>query len=80
MNRFRITLPTAAVLLAAFMVLAAPAELLGAAQQTVDFASETLGRGYWHMFIAYALAWIFVLGWAISIGRRLAEIERRLEE
>lgn len=50
-----------------------------AAVQGTDFASQSLGRGYWHMFIAYAIAWILVFGWAISIGRRLSNVERKLD-
>ncbi|MGD2069099.1 MAG: CcmD family protein [Gemmatimonadota bacterium] len=50
-----------------------------AATQAADFASQSLGRGYWHMFIAYAIAWILVFGWAISIGRRLSDVERKLD-
>ena len=46
--------------------------------QATDFASQTLGRGYWHLFIAYAIAWIVVFGWALSIGRRLSDVERKL--
>ena len=37
-------------------------------------------RGYTHMFIAYAIAWILVLGWVISIARRLGQVQRSLEE
>lgn len=37
-------------------------------------------RAYRFVFIAYALAWIFVLGWVVSVGRRLARLERRLGE
>jgi hypothetical protein len=35
-------------------------------------------RPYWHVFVAYAIAWGLVMGWAISIARRLAAVERRL--
>jgi CcmD family protein len=37
-------------------------------------------RGYTHMFIAYAIAWILVLGWVISIARRLGKVQKSLEE
>lgn len=37
-------------------------------------------RAYRFVFIAYALAWIFVFGWVVSVGRRLARLERRLGE
>jgi len=37
-------------------------------------------RGYTHMFIAYSIAWALILGWVISIARRLARVERALKE
>lgn len=39
-----------------------------------------LGRPYLHVFVAYVIAWALVLGWLVSIARRLARIERRLDE
>lgn len=39
---------------------------------------QTLGRAYWHVFAAYAIVWILVLGWVISIVRRLRRVEERL--
>ncbi len=35
-------------------------------------------RAYWHVFIAYAVGWVLILGWILSIGRRLAKVETRL--
>jgi len=35
-------------------------------------------RAYWHVFIAYAVGWVLILGWIISIARRLGRIESRL--
>jgi CcmD family protein len=40
-------------------------------------ASQSL-RPYRFVFLAYALAWVFVLGWIVSVARRLARLERRL--
>lgn len=40
-------------------------------------ASQSL-RPYWHVFIAYAIAIALVLGWVLSIGRRLKDVEERL--
>jgi len=37
-------------------------------------------RGYTHMFIAYAIAWLLVVGWVISIARRLGRIEKALNQ
>jgi CcmD family protein len=42
-------------------------------------ASQNL-RGYTHMFIAYAIAWLLVMGWVISIARRLGRIEKALND
>jgi len=42
-------------------------------------ASQSL-RGYNHMFAAYALAWLFMAGWVISIARRLARLEKALKD
>ncbi len=35
-------------------------------------------RGHTHMFIAYFIAWLLILGWAVSIARRLGKVERAL--
>jgi CcmD family protein len=37
-------------------------------------------RAYTHVFIAYTIAWAIILGWAVSIGRRLRKIQDALEE
>ncbi len=47
--------------------------------QGTDLASQTLGRAYWHVFAAYAVGWIMVLGWVISIGRRLVGVEQAIK-
>jgi CcmD family protein len=59
-------------------VLAAPgaAEVLQLPQSSLP--SQSL-RPYWHVFIAYTIAIVLVLGWVISIGRRLGEVEERLD-
>ncbi len=36
-------------------------------------------RHFWHVFAAYALAWLLVFGWAASIARRLKRVEDRLD-
>jgi CcmD family protein len=54
--------------------------LFGMAPPQMD--SATLGaqslRSYWHVFVAYAVAWVLVFGWIFSVARRLTRIERRL--
>ena len=42
-------------------------------------ASQSL-RGYNHMFIAYFIAWAIILGWVVSIARRLGRVEKALED
>ena len=37
-------------------------------------------KPYWHVFIAYAIVIVMVLGWVVSIARRLARIEAQLVE
>ncbi len=48
------------------------------AQAGTAVGQQTLGRAYWHVFAAYAIVWILVLGWVISIVRRLRRVEERL--
>jgi len=54
------------------------------AQEISGLPASTMGaqslRPYWHVFIAYAIAIVMVLGWVISIGRRLKSVEERLGE
>ena len=53
-----------------------------AAQESAFPQAASLGqqslKPYWHVFIAYAIAVVLILGWVISIARRLAALERRL--
>ena len=35
-------------------------------------------RPYAFVFVAYALAWLLVLGWVVTIARRMGRLERRL--
>ena len=36
-------------------------------------------RAYWHLFGAYAIVWVLLFGYAISLGRRSGALERRIE-
>lgn len=63
------------LLAAAFLAVSSP-ELMA---QGTDLASQTLGRAYWHVFAAYAIGWGMVLGWVISIARRLASVEHAMK-
>ncbi|MDT8369442.1 MAG: CcmD family protein [Longimicrobiales bacterium] len=51
----------------------------GVAAQTPDLGQQTLGRAYWHVFIAYTIGWALILGWIVSIARRVGALERRIE-
>ena len=55
-----------------------------AAQEATELASSRIGqqtlRPYWHVFIAYAVTIALILGWVVSIDRRLARIEAQLSE
>lgn len=52
--------------------------LAGAQAGSGALGAQTL-RPFAHVFIAYALAWLLVIGWTWSIARRLGKVERRLE-
>ena len=55
---------------------------VAAAQETAFPQASALGqqslKPYWHVFIAYAIAVALILGWVVSIARRLSALERRL--
>jgi len=36
-------------------------------------------RHFWHVFAAFAIAWLLIFGWAVSIARRLARLEKILD-
>lgn len=63
------------LLAAALLAISSP-ELMA---QGTDLASQTLGRAYWHVFAAYAIGWIMILGWVISIARRLVSVEEAMK-
>lgn len=41
--------------------------------------AERTMRGYWHLFIAFAVTWLLLFGYVISLGRRFGSLERQLE-
>lgn len=49
------------------------------AAQAEQLREQTLGRPYWHVFLAYAITLLLVLGWVVSIARRLRRVEDRLQ-
>jgi CcmD family protein len=36
-------------------------------------------RAYWHVFIAFTLAWLALFGYALSLGRRFRNLEREVD-
>lgn len=45
--------------------------------QAAELGRQSL-RPYWHVFAAYALVIVIIGGWAVSIGRRMRDLEKRL--
>lgn len=72
---------TLVLCLLAGVVLLTP-ELLEAQTQAAGqpSAGARQMRHFWHVFIAFGIAWLLVFGWAVSIARRLARVEERLEQ
>ena len=62
----------------ALLVIHTSPTTLSAQEAARTIGQQTLGRPYWHVFTAYAVAWLLVLGWLISMARRLGRIEERL--
>ena len=78
MNRLKNVAP---VVLALVLLACTGSALL--AQEASGLPGSTMAtqslRPYWHVFIAYAVVWLLVTGWVISIARRLSDVEKRLE-
>jgi CcmD family protein len=36
-------------------------------------------RAYWHVFAAFAIAWLLLFAYALSLGRRFASLERDVQ-
>lgn len=70
----RISAVTAAALL--LLGLSGIGESLAA--QSGSLGARSL-RSYWHVFVAYGLAWLLVLGWVVSVFRRLGSVDRDME-
>jgi len=51
---------------------------MGIGAQDGVFAPEVQMRHFWHVFIAYAIAWVFLFSWVVSILRRMKGVEERL--
>ena len=66
-----------AAALLALVVLASPALAQNLPGQGLGAQSM---QPYRFVFIAYAIAWVLVFGWIVSVARRLARLSRRLED
>ena len=60
------------------LILPGLAEAQSGLPDSSALASQNL-RGYNHMFIAYFIAWGMILGWVVSIARRLGRVEKALK-
>lgn len=70
----RVLLPV--LLLGATVVVVGAQEMPGLGTPS-SLAGQSL-KPYWHVFIAYTIAIVLIMGWAVSIGRRLSDLEKRL--
>lgn len=52
-------------------------ETMSGLPQPSELAGQSL-RPYWHVFIAYAVAIVVVMGWVVSISKRLREVEESI--
>jgi CcmD family protein len=50
----------------------------GVGAQEGVFAPDVQMRHFWHVFIAYSIAWVFLFAWVVSILRRIKRVEERL--
>jgi CcmD family protein len=62
----------------------APVTLQAEAAQTSSGLPEVAPpprtlRAYWHVFIAFGLAWTLLFGYAIVLGRRFGALERQVK-
>ena len=62
----------------ALIVLALPTLAQESALPGSNIAEQSL-RPYAFVFIAYAIVWVFVLGWIVAVGRRMSALARRLD-
>jgi hypothetical protein len=62
------------------VALAAAPALPGLAELAAQAAAPAPQmRQFWHVFVAYGIAWGLVFGWAVAIFRRLGRVEAELK-
>jgi CcmD family protein len=75
LSRFPLRMSTlslvGAVLVALFLL---PTDLFAQAS-----AAAPRMRDFWHVFIAYGVAWALLFGWVFAIFRRLGRIQSKLD-
>lgn len=43
-------------------------------------SDQRLGRAYTHVFIAYAVVWLLLTVWVVTIAKRISRIEAQLKD
>lgn len=64
----------------ALLALLALVVLPGALEAQAAGSGPTQMRHFRHVFAAYAIAWVLLFGWAVSIARRIARVEKKLDD
>lgn len=78
MRLFKPIVPALAVALGLFVIGGFDAIVAQEMGNLPQVPSTPSLRPYWHVFAAYAVTIILIGGWAISIARRLRDVEERL--
>ncbi|HYH83533.1 MAG TPA: CcmD family protein [Longimicrobium sp.] len=60
-------------------LVAAPAPSTESSGLPVNSGPPRTLRAYWHVWIAFTLAWLLLFGYAVSLGRRFGRVERELD-
>lgn len=76
--RRRFLLMTIPLLAFVLILVAAPLVAQESSLPGTELASQSL-RPYRFVFYAYALAWVMVLGWVVSVARRAMGLAKRLQ-
>ena len=64
-----------AALAMAVLLCSVPIDLIAQAPE----ATRLEMRHFWHVFIAYAVAWVILFAWIVSILRRFRRLEEKLD-
>jgi len=58
---------------------AATAQQMAPASLPARAAQARTMRAYWHVFIAFAVTWLLLFGYALTIGRRFGRLEEEVQ-